>query len=155
MFVESFSGFFSTLFTLVYVSLGVEDTSTLESFEDGSLLHLWANLLFVSYIGITMLILLNILIAMMNSSYQVIAPKKYSADFFSRKKLVLPWSLGSVKNYGGPEGPGNIEYRILDLFFSKESSGAKIFFYQKKWYGWLLGRIETLTEIYRFVIMTT
>ena len=55
----------------MYVSLGVQDTSTLKNFEDGSLLQLRANFLFVGYIGITMLILLNILIAMMNSSYQV------------------------------------------------------------------------------------
>ena len=91
MFVESFSGFFSTLFTLVYVSLGVEDTSTLESFEDGSLLHLWANLLFVAYIGITMLILLNILIAMMNSSYQLIADNISTEHLFNQAQLWMDY----------------------------------------------------------------
>ena len=91
IFAEDFAGFASALFTLIYVSLGVEDTSTLENFEDGTLLHLWANVLFIAYVGISMLIFLNILIAMMNSSYQVIADNITTEHLFVQTKLWLDY----------------------------------------------------------------
>ena len=54
----------------VYVSLTMEGTETLEDFNDGTLTQLWANLLFICYFGVTMIVVLNMLIAMMNNSYQ-------------------------------------------------------------------------------------
>ena len=70
-FQEKFDGLFSTLCTMIYVSLTLQGTETLTHFHDGTLVELWANLMFMVYFGISMIVVLNILIAMMNSSYQV------------------------------------------------------------------------------------
>ena len=91
-FAESFNGFFSTFFTMVYVSLGVEGTSTLTSFEDGTLVHLWANIFFISYIGVSMIVMLNILIAMMNTSYNIIADNIEREHLFSQTKLWMEYT---------------------------------------------------------------
>ena len=46
------------------------DTKTLNDFQDGSLIQLWVNILFIVYFGVSMIVLLNMLIAMMNNSYE-------------------------------------------------------------------------------------
>ena len=69
----SFNRFWATLFTMMWVSFSLKDSETVEDFADGTLIHLWANMLFIVYFGITMIIVLNMLIAMMNNSYQSIA----------------------------------------------------------------------------------
>ena len=89
--VGRFDGFWSTLFTMIYVSLSMQGTETLEQFEDGSLIHLWANVLFICYYGITMIIVLNMLIAMMNNSYQRIADNLTMEHLFSQTKLWLEY----------------------------------------------------------------
>ena len=67
-----------TIFTLVWSNFNMADTKTLKDFGDGSLIQLWANVLFTLHIGVSMIVLLNMLIAMMNNSYEKITVRVYS-----------------------------------------------------------------------------
>lgn len=88
---EKFNGFVSTMFTMIYVSLSMEDTETIKDFEDGTLIHLWANLLFIVYFAITMIVILNMLIAMMNNSYMKIADNLVTEHMYSRTTLWMEY----------------------------------------------------------------
>ena len=45
---------------------------SLEEFNDGGVVYLWSAILFTLYYGVSMIVLLNMLIAMMSNSYQQI-----------------------------------------------------------------------------------
>lgn len=47
-------------------------TNNLKDFNDGSLIQLWAHATFMLYFAISIIVLLNMLIAMMNKSYEAI-----------------------------------------------------------------------------------
>ena len=57
-FEEYFYGFFSTMFTLIYVSLGVNDTDTLENFNEGTLIQVRQTFL-ISQRAITIFLIFN------------------------------------------------------------------------------------------------
>lgn len=89
--VENFTGFWSTMVTMIYVSLTMQGREILDDFSDGSLIHLWANLLFISYFGITMIVVLNMLIALMNKSYESIAENLTTEHLYSRTIIWLDY----------------------------------------------------------------
>ena len=58
--------------TLAWASLNMVGLGTLKDFDDGGVVYLWSSVLFTLYYGVSMIILLNMLIAMMSNSYQQI-----------------------------------------------------------------------------------
>ncbi len=67
-----FSRISETVITLAWASLNMVGLSSLSEFDDGSIVYLWSALLFTLYYGVSMIVLLNMLIAMMSNSYQQI-----------------------------------------------------------------------------------
>lgn len=55
---------------MLWTGLSMKGPKTLDDFSDGSLIHLFANALFIAYFAVSMIVLLNMLIAMMNNSYE-------------------------------------------------------------------------------------
>ena len=68
--------------TMIYVSLTMQGREILDDFSDGSLIHLWANLLFISYFGITMIVVLNMLIALMNKVRVLFSISSFTLHIF-------------------------------------------------------------------------
>lgn len=89
---ERFNGFWSTLFTMVYSSLTMEDSTTMGDFADGSLIHLWSNVLFIVFFGISMIVFLNMLIAMMNHSYEKLARNLDKEHMYARTVLWMEYT---------------------------------------------------------------
>ena len=58
--------------TLAWASLNMVGLTSLEDFDDGGVVYLWSSFLFTLYYGVSMIVLLNMLIAMMSNSYQQI-----------------------------------------------------------------------------------
>ena len=58
--------------TLAWASMNMADLKSLEGLDDGTMIHLWSFFLFTLYHGVSMIVLLNMLIAMMSNSYQQI-----------------------------------------------------------------------------------
>ena len=62
----------ATMVTLAWASLNMVGLSSLKDFDDGGIIYLWSGFLFTLYYGVSMIVLLNMLIAMMSNSYQQI-----------------------------------------------------------------------------------
>ena len=58
--------------TLAWASLNMVGLESLKDFDDGHIVYLWSAFLFTLYHGVSMIVLLNMLIAMMSNSYQQI-----------------------------------------------------------------------------------
>eukprot|EP00794_Sanderia_malayensis_P006144 gene6144-6850_t len=67
---QGFHRLWTTAVTLSWASLNMVELDSLKVFDDGSIVYLWSSLLFTFYYGVSLLILLNMLIAMMSNSYQ-------------------------------------------------------------------------------------
>lgn len=84
-----FSSLFETIQTLFWAVFGLVD---LDSFElDGIKIftRFWGMLMFGTYSVINIVVLLNLLIAMMNHSYQLISVSDFTADTSIRIMLTL------------------------------------------------------------------
>ena len=62
----------ATMVTLAWASMNMVGLGTLQDFDDGSVTYLWSAFLFTMYYMVSMIVLLNMLIAMMSNSYQQI-----------------------------------------------------------------------------------
>eukprot|EP00112_Aurelia_sp_Birch-Aquarium-sp1_P011271 Seg237.1 transcript_id=Seg237.1/GoldUCD/mRNA.D3Y31 product="Transient receptor potential-gamma protein" protein_id=Seg237.1/GoldUCD/D3Y31 len=69
---QGFKGLPATMVTLAWASLNMVGLKSLEDFDDGGIIYLWSGFLFTLYYGVSMIVLLNMLIAMMSNSYQQI-----------------------------------------------------------------------------------
>eukprot|EP00795_Rhopilema_esculentum_P002161 gene2161-17751_t len=69
---KGFTGLPATVVTLAWASLNMVGLQSLEEFNDGGVVYLWSAMLFTLYYGVSMIVLLNMLIAMMSNSYQQI-----------------------------------------------------------------------------------
>ena len=62
----------ATMVTLAWASMNMVGLATLQGFDDGGVSYLWSAFLFTLYYMVSMIVLLNMLIAMMSNSYQQI-----------------------------------------------------------------------------------
>ena len=60
----------ATIVTLAWASINMIGLNSLDGLDDGTMVHLWSYLMFTLYHGISMIVMLNMLIAMMSNSYQ-------------------------------------------------------------------------------------
>ena len=60
----------ATIVTLAWASINMISLDSLDGLNDGTMVHLWSYLMFTLYHGISMIVMLNMLIAMMSNSYQ-------------------------------------------------------------------------------------
>ena len=60
----------TTMVTLMWASLDMITLDSLEVFKDQSLIRIWTAILFTLYHAASLIVLLNMLIAMMSNSYQ-------------------------------------------------------------------------------------
>merc|ERR1712223_65639 len=78
---------------------------TLDHFKDGSLIQLWVNILFIVYYGASMIVILNMLIAMMNNSYEQITSNLETEYKFARTILWL--------EHIGDEQPHPVPFNLI------------------------------------------
>lgn len=69
-FCPFFNSLPTTMVTLMWASLDMVGLDSLKVFEDQSLIQFWSASLFTLYHAASMIVLLNMLIAMMSNSYQ-------------------------------------------------------------------------------------
>ena len=82
-----FSNLFETTQTLFWASFGLIDLTTFEMTGIQEFTRFWALLMFGSYSIINVVVLLNLLIAMMSDSYQLISSSRDTEWKFARSKL--------------------------------------------------------------------
>ncbi|KAL9695258.1 hypothetical protein quinque_014543 [Culex quinquefasciatus] len=107
-----FANLFETSQSLFWASFGLVDLMAFELAGIKSFTRFWALLMFGSYSVINIIVLLNMLIAMMSNSYQIISERSDSEWKFARSRLWMsyfedgdtlppPFNLvPSIKNFG-------------------------------------------------------
>lgn len=70
--------------TLAWASINMIGLDSLDGLDDGTMVHLWSYLMFTLYHGISMIVMLNMLIAMMSNSYQQMEVSKTDDRLRSR-----------------------------------------------------------------------
>lgn len=66
----------TTMVTLMWASLDMVTLDSLQVFKDQSLIQIWTAFLFTLYHAASLIVLLNMLIAMMSNSYQRVEVRK-------------------------------------------------------------------------------
>ncbi|XP_058443058.1 transient receptor potential protein [Malaya genurostris] len=86
-----FSNLFETSQSLFWASFGLVDLMAFELTGIKSFTRFWALLMFGSYSVINIIVLLNMLIAMMSNSYQIISERSDSEWKFARSRLWMSY----------------------------------------------------------------
>ncbi|XP_055340739.1 transient receptor potential-gamma protein-like isoform X2 [Paramacrobiotus metropolitanus] len=88
---KSFSNLWETLQTLIWAIFGLIDLDHLDLKEDHSYTEFVGRLMFGTYSVISIIVLLNMLIAMMSNSYQLISNQSDTEWKFARSKLWMSY----------------------------------------------------------------
>jgi len=86
-----FANLFETSQSLFWASFGLVELDAFELVGLGEFTRFWAMLMYGSYNTINVIVLLNLLIAMMSNSYQIIAERSDTEWKFARTKLWLSY----------------------------------------------------------------
>ncbi|XP_057296724.1 short transient receptor potential channel 4-like isoform X2 [Hydractinia symbiolongicarpus] len=89
-----YNGLPATMVTLAWASMNMANLDSLEGLNDGTMIHLWSYFLFTLYHGVSMIVLLNMLIAMMSNSYQQIENNIEVEHKYARTNLWLEYISG-------------------------------------------------------------
>ncbi len=89
-FIFSYHSLFETSQTLFWAAFGLIDLDNFELIGIKGFTRFWGLLMFGSYSVINIVVLINLLIAMMNHSYQLISVSSVSWPFSYRKSRLFP-----------------------------------------------------------------
>ncbi|KAJ7377664.1 hypothetical protein OS493_027742 [Desmophyllum pertusum] len=95
-------GYFSlstTMVTLTWASLDMVTLDSLQVFKDQSLIQIWSATLFTLYHAASLIVLLNMLIAMMSNSYQRVEDNIETEYKFARAQLLPCCANGQFRVY--------------------------------------------------------
>lgn len=111
--------------TLMWASLDMITLDSLEVFKDQSLIRIWTAILFTLYHAASLIVLLNMLIAMMSNSYQRVEVsftcKKNGQTFVLSALHGLSGVGKETGNFSGDRGGGKSSLPLSPLAFVSPS----------------------------------